>query len=292
MGTQLGDHPFESIEFLKYKNWIHAFKVLRSLQTDSTIFYGDFYNSFLLVLAKVKFHFTYHDNWPELGEISLSNRLKSLFYTNVYKLIFRRASATISVSNFKYDFIKQYSQYPFLICNGFNTGHLSITEKKARSVLMVGNIDARKYKQAIKLFKQLASIKNLVIDIYGHIIDKNLAKRLDSFSFVHLKGFKNTVPYGAYQLLLHTSFSESFGMVFCEAIYAGVPVLAFDTGGAREVVLGKKQGVLVKKNHIKTMKRELANMIEHPIEAPQLDIEKYSWDKAANEYEDLLITSE
>ncbi|MEM9328298.1 MAG: hypothetical protein AAGA85_21705, partial [Bacteroidota bacterium] len=65
VGTQLGDHPFKSLDFREYRNWLHAVQIIRSLKSPEVLFYGDFFNSFLFILAGVPFHFTYHDNWPE-----------------------------------------------------------------------------------------------------------------------------------------------------------------------------------------------------------------------------------
>jgi glycosyltransferase involved in cell wall biosynthesis len=46
-------------------------------------------------------------------------------------------------------------------------------------------------------------------------------------------------------LLVHTSRQESFGMVLVEAMAAGVPVIANDLGGMREVVADGETGYLV-----------------------------------------------
>lgn len=46
-------------------------------------------------------------------------------------------------------------------------------------------------------------------------------------------------------LLVHTSRRESFGMVLVEAMAAGVPVIANDIGGMREIVVDGESGYLV-----------------------------------------------
>lgn len=65
--------------------------------------------------------------------------------------------------------------------------------------------------------------------------------------FVH---FRKHVPnpavaYGAIDIFLMTSFSETFGMVTVEAMAAGLPVIATSSGGTPEIVRHERTGLLV-----------------------------------------------
>ena len=287
VGTQLGDHSFTSVRFLKYHNWFHALSILRGLSGLNTLFYGDFYNSLLFIIAGVQFHFTYHDNWPELGKEGILNGFRSLFYTNVYKAIFRRAKSVVTVSKFKHDYVKRYASNPRLILNGFNRAHSSagsVPIHKTNSVLMVGNIDRRKYGLALPLFKKLAQ-KGITIDIYGNSVDPKLADQLDEFPFANIKGYIKSIPYSSYKLLLHTSVSESFGMVFCEAIFQGIPVLTFDVGGARELI-STGNGRLIKPYDIVQMSQVLLDMLEEKVNVIPGSLKEYSWERASKSYLD------
>ena len=101
VGSELGQIPFNSIKFLKYDSWRHVLKILRDIDKNGTIFYGDFYNSIFYVWLNIPFYFTYHDNWPELQSTSIKNRFKSIFYTNIYNHIFKNATTVFTVSDFK-----------------------------------------------------------------------------------------------------------------------------------------------------------------------------------------------
>jgi len=286
VAARLGDHPFDTVKFLKYEDWFHAVRILRGLSNSNTIFYGDFYNSFLFIVAGVQFHFTYHDNWPELGKRGIFNGLRSFFYTSIYKAIFRKAKSVVTVSKFKHDYVKRYAVESHLIFNGFNRSHSSdgnLPNQETKSILMVGNIDRRKYDLAIPLFKKIASGKKLIIDIYGNTVDCKLANELDKFSFVNMKGFVKSIPYSSYRLLLHTSISESFGMVFCEAIFHGLPVLTFEEGGARELI-GSDNGVLVKPYDVDQMYESLLKMLEGHMTVDPASLEQYSWEHASESY--------
>jgi len=288
VGNQLGATNFDSIKFLRFNSWWHACKILKNMEKSNTVFYGDFYNAILYVWLKIPFYFTYHDNWPELGKTSALNRLKSLYYTSIYKKIFKNAISVFAVSKFKFKFLKKYNKQVLLVRNGFNRYDGLAKGDSQFRVLMVGNIENRKYKLALPLFRLLEKERpdNMTIDIYGNTKNHRLAKKISRFSFVNLKGFYSSVPYNHYSLLLHTSTMENLSIVFCEAIYHGLPILGFDVGGAREIALINNKSSLITPYHIDNMHKEVHKMLADPSrmlsEAP--DLEEYSWKRASLKY--------
>ena len=287
IGNKLGLHPFKSVKFINYTSWRHAIKIVKDIKSERTIFYGDFYNAIIFVWLKIPFFFTYHDNWPELGTTSFQNGIRSTFYTNIYKQIFKHAIAVFSVSAFKSAFIRKFSKQVHLIRNGFNMTVKTHFEEAHSDILMVGTIDDRKYRLAIPLFRLLQKEKNnnLSIDIYGNVEDQKLRNKLNSFPFVTLKSFSEYIPYQSYKILLHTSLMENLPMVYCEAIYHGIPVIGFDVGGASEIVTSIT-GVLIPPYHIDKMKEELLKLIVNPKKpADGNKISKeFSWGKASTDY--------
>jgi glycosyltransferase involved in cell wall biosynthesis len=289
VGTELGNHPFNNLEFHKYKNWCHAIKILKSFKRmDTSIFYGDFYNSFLFILAKIQFYFTYHDNWPELENQGVSNSIQSLFYTNIYRKIYKKARLTITVSKFKLHFIRKYTNKAELIYNGFNQEISDMTTNSnfvGKKIIMVGNIDKRKYAFALKLFEKITVDNEMLIDIYGNITDSKMANQLNAYTFVNLKGFVELIPYGSYKFLLHTSAMENLPIVFCEAIHNNLPVIAFDVGGSDEII-DKNNGVLIPPYDLSKMEKTIADVMNGSINLqPSLDLlEKHSWENASREY--------
>ena len=95
--NKIGHHRFRKAEFKLYNSSLEAYKILRSLSNEDTIFYGDFYNSILFVWAKKKFYFTYHDNWPEMKKTSLYNYFRSVFYIPIYKNILKGSYKSINM---------------------------------------------------------------------------------------------------------------------------------------------------------------------------------------------------
>ncbi len=288
LGTVIGDHRFQNLEFIKVNHWLNTYQAIKKLEDDLTIFYGDFYNSFLLGVAQVPFIFTYHDNWPELAKLNIKSRFQSLFYNTAYYYIFRKAKVLITVSDFKKKTLEKYAEKVYLIPNGFDSSAQYTTEvTQARGqVLMVGNIDDRKYALALKLFGHIKERDPISIDIYGHIVNKNLAKNLSKYPFVSLKGFVEHIPYASYKLLLHTSFSESFGLIFYEAIYNRVPVLTFNVGGAPEII-SKENGRMVQAYNIETMYDVLKKMTLNPFQANRETVSSFSWENTSSTYQNL-----
>ncbi len=290
VGTQLGKHSFRNFQFLKYESLNRAIKILKSLSEIDHVFYGDFYNSYLYLVAGKPFYFTYHDNWPELKTSSVSNYFKSFFYTNIYNLIFRKALSIITVSEFKRNYISNFTERVYLVRNGYKKGIVKEKDhlkKEYNRVLMVGNIDKRKYQKASPLFDRLLKDSNdrFHVDIYGAIQDKNLAKRLSDYPFVSLKGFMDEIPYESYDLLIHTSVMENLPIVFCEAIYHGVAIVAFDVGGAKEII-SNENGILIPGLNTNNMRESLTDILNGQIkfELNKEVLKDYSWERAGEAY--------
>ena len=262
-------------------------RILKDLDSNNTIYYGDFYNAIWLVWTKKPFYFTFHDNWPEMRKASIADFFRSLFYVPVYKTIFKHAKGVVTVSSYKNNYISKYSKRVVLIYNGFNREKVTGTAgiKKKQHILMVGNIEKRKYRLACRLFRILGHDFSGRIHIYGNILDKRLAKRLNAYPFVELKGFVPVIPYDDYQCILHASFIENLPIALCEAIYHRIPVIAFNVGGISEVV-NSTNGILVYPFDLMKMEKSLVatlkNSIEFSFDANQL--EDLDWEVASTKY--------
>lgn len=291
IGTELGRHPLSNIKFKKYRNWFHVLKLLKQEKLIDTVFYGDFYNSFLLILARVKFHFTYHDNWPELGRFSFRDMILGWYYWFIYRCIFRAAESVVVVSEFKKSIVKGFNPNVHLIRNGIKSRVTDYAAPKGhRKFVMVGNIDSRKFKLAISLFQNLSHLcKDISIDIYGHIHNHRLANTLGSYDFIDIKGYSPEVPYQHYCCLIHTSAMENMSITWCEALAHGIPVITFDVGGAAELI-NTKNGVLIPPYDIEKMAEAIISISSSQkkfINTIQLP-EEYSWEVASQQYLQLL----
>jgi len=117
----------------------------------------------------------------------------------------------------------------------------------------VGRLDENKNQSfLIDVIKSLNQKKiNCVLDIFGEGVTRDLLgkKIIDSSieNLVFLKGNVKNVQklYVNYSLYLHSAKSESFGLVLLEAMASGLPVVALNAGGNREVVLDGVNGFLI-----------------------------------------------
>lgn len=290
--NRIGNHSFRNIEFLHYRNFPDAIRILQSLSNQNSIFYGDFYNAIWLAWLNKPFFFTYHDNWPEQSMISLKDKIRSFFYIPAYHAIFRKSRAVFTVSRFKTDYVRKFNPDVHLIRNGYMT--YPVTKKKTdthyKMILMVGNIDHRKYGLAVKLFELFKKQSGLKINIYGNIIDRTVSRKLASYPFVEIKGFRPEIPFPHYDLFLHTASIENLPMSICEAIHHKLPVAAFDTGGISEVV-NEHNGVLVRPYDLKSMHSCIKKILDHEIEFDFSSrvLSQFNWDIAAEKYLNVLL---
>jgi glycosyltransferase involved in cell wall biosynthesis len=93
---------------------------------------------------------------------------------------------------------------------------------------------------------------------------ENLAKSLGIAQRVFFLGWRSDVPgiLKASDIYIHSTTSDGFGIAACEAMAAGLPVLASDVAGLAQVVEGA--GVLFPVGDDKALAREIATLIASP----------------------------
>jgi len=290
IAKELGKHDFTALNWLQYRNMPGALRHIRSLDKHNTVFYADFYNAWWYTLSGTRFFFTYHDNWPELAALNWRFRLQSWFYWTAYQRIFSHAEHVITVSQRKSELLQPLARHVSLVRNGFNTRVPATQSPRREHVLMVGNIDTRKYSQAIALFRQLPGDPGFRVDIYGHPHDAAITHSLRQFPFVNLMGYHPSVPYASYQLLLHTSLMENLSLVWCEALAQKTPVLAFDVGAAREVI-GPGCGHCVNCYDLEAMLVQLRQYAKasDALATTPAHLAEYNWDRAAQRYQAIMF---
>jgi glycosyltransferase involved in cell wall biosynthesis len=299
IGKQLGVHAFRNLTFLPYTHAARAIQHIRSFDIKNTVFYGDFYMSYYFILARVPFYFTYHDNWPEQKAFGWRNYLRGFFYIPTYRWILKNARWVITVSNYKYQFTSSLTSQTSVIRNGINcTLHkqkiLPLTDGGPISILMLGNIDDRKYGWALELFKLIDRDRlaaRLSIHIYGRILDRRLAEQLKAFSFVELKDFTTQVDFRPYHFFFNTSKIENLSISVCEALANYTPAFCFDVGGLSEVVQHRQNGMLARPGQIQAFFIHVQAACSGNVQfdfATQ-DLSEYDWDRAAQQYKNILL---
>ncbi|WP_110954062.1 glycosyltransferase family 4 protein [Anaerosinus massiliensis] len=70
-------------------------------------------------------------------------------------------------------------------------------------------------------------------------------KRVKLFCPGHLSYHENISVIKSCSFAISPTLIESFGMALLEAVFCGMPVVAFDVGGDREIIINEKNGYLV-----------------------------------------------
>lgn len=253
---------------------------------NDTIYYSDDHFGFLLGLLGKRYFHTYHGNWPDAAQISLEFRLKSFYFLPLYYLTLKYASHVINVSYYMKRFTDTINKKSTVIRNGMD---FKILDHKVQKVpdtcLMVGNVDQRKYKYCIALAKILQAKKsNIKIDVYGKILDHNVADELDKFENIKLMGMVRNIPYQAYGAFLNLSVIENLSISVCEAIANHVPVICFDVGGLGEVVQDGVTGYLVTDKDVNQVYTALDKVLKKPIKVDDSILSDFNWNCSAAKY--------
>ncbi|MBR9977321.1 MAG: glycosyltransferase [Bacteroidetes bacterium] len=145
----------------------------------------------------------------------------------------------------------------------------SITRDTARSTLqlppeayivgMVGRLDRGKGQEF--LLRAVAQLHNQGLNIHALLIGEEtrgetqgyaeelhaLARELNIETYIHFRGFRENVStaYAAMNAFTLTSLSETYGMVTIEAMAAGLPVVATDSGGTPDLVTDEMTALLI-----------------------------------------------
>ena len=140
----------------------------------------------------------------------------------------------------------------------------------------VGMLRAQKGQEAFLLAARLIK-KNcpqtkfvIVGDLYyehgkidPHLLDIRASQGLDTD--VLFTGFRNDIEniFASFEVVAHTSLSqEAHGRTIVEAMAAGKPVVAFDDGGPRELVIDGITGFLVPVGNVEIMSERIVTLLK------------------------------
>ncbi|KAF0218714.1 MAG: hypothetical protein FD174_2497 [Geobacteraceae bacterium] len=144
-----------------------------------------------------------------------------------------------------------------------------------RKVVMVGSINRNKGQDL--LLKAFARLRNREAELwlYGttglsahkYVHDlKRISEKEGLSERVFFPGPTADVfrVFAGAAVVVHTSWTESFGMALVEAMSCGVPVIAHDLEGMREVVTDGVTGYLVRPGDVEGLAARLDELLESP----------------------------
>lgn len=224
------------------------------------------------------------------------------------RLLAPRMTANISVSNSLLNYIRDGLKIADLsnfhvIHNGADTKRLvpagrSIKHELGlpdRAVLagMIGNFTPDRTKDQLTVCRALPVVLERFADLHfvfaGKVIDGAEAKAADCINFclenqisdrVHFLGSRNDVPeiLSELDLFVFSSFQEGFPIAVCEAMLAGVPMIASDIAPLREATGDGTHAALFKVGDSSELAASMAELLHNQDLRKQIafDAQKYA----------------
>jgi phosphatidyl-myo-inositol alpha-mannosyltransferase len=173
---------------------------------------------------------------------------------------------------------------------------------EGRRILFVNRLDRRKgFRVMVEAFRALAAERSdVILVVAGDGADRVALRELpiETRSRVVMLG---NVPHddlpgyhaAAEVFCAPATGRESFGIVLVEAMAAGLPVIASDIPGYREVVRDQIEGLLVPPRDPEALSRSVGDVLEDADLAKRLGeagrqrARRYSWDTVAAEIEEV-----
>lgn len=215
---------------------LHSFSTLRSLAAKK---------------AKNKTIYTIHGLSKGIRK---ENGLKYFFRETLKKYFLNNVDVFVANSNHTLNLAKKHYGLKRLeskvILNGIKFPDNPVNHKTIQNELFtIGLVSRFTYRKridrlinAFKLFLDNDGIGKLVLVGDGESFKtvKKLIKKLGLEESIELTGYQNNVQnyFQSFDVCVHPSDNEGFGLVAVEAYLEGKPILAFnDSGGLKEVVL-------------------------------------------------------
>ncbi len=211
------------------------------------------------------------EHWSEIFQSTVQN--------NVYKLAaetYKYLDRLVVVSSALKDRIKELFNVDSIVIHNmigpeFGYGEKTDSSDKVK-IISIGDLIPRKcFDLVINALSEVILVyPNFTLEIIGEgpekehletlIREKNLTEKV---SLVGRKGRDYIVP--ALQnadLYVLSSFSETFGLVACEALACGLPVIATDCGGPKDFI-DIENGLIIPVNDTEQMANAILSMIKN-----------------------------
>jgi phosphatidylinositol alpha-mannosyltransferase len=190
--------------------------------------------------------------------------------------------------------------WPRIVPNGVDVDVFARARPAAlppgRRLLFVGRLDLRKgFRFAVAAFAELARrYPDVTLVTIGEGRDREALDQLDpgARARVHMLGHVSAAALPTYYaaadvFLAPATGGESFGIVLAEAMSAGVPVVASDVAGYREVVRSFREGLLVPPRDPAALAHAVAGLLDTPALAHRLGeggrarARAFAWERVA-----------
>lgn len=261
------------------------------------------------VLAYTNHSYIWHDDWTSIKET-----VQKRYFQEIYAM--KHADYIYVLNTTTYRTLVEKLHIPEnkikMIDNGVNTDVYSPLTKEEnikvkdklglsgkRVLIQIGSVCDRKNQLgAIELLQPILKENLDVVYVYaGGIIDKEYQEKINSFTEEYklnnqVKYLGELKPgkglnecYSMAAAMIFPSKSEGFSLVIIESMSAGTPVLIHEN--LQFKLAGKCCRFSDKKDFIKVFEEKILDdeqLIEESRKTREVVLERYSWDKIANDY--------
>jgi glycosyltransferase involved in cell wall biosynthesis len=297
-----------------------GFKILRILlrknydvvNTQTRFFVTSFLGLIFTKLKRTPLVHTEHGTIHSTVPSKVIDLISRAYDHSIGVLLVKSARKNIGVSQAACEFLKHLgAANTQVIYNGIDTGIFKREDTNYRQKLGIGNdaivitfvgrlIYAKGAQDLISAFPRIKdtapNAKLLIVGggPYRAELEK-LARQTDCSSSILFSGQKNQAELieilSATDIFVNPSYSEGLPTSVIEAASIGLPIIATDVGGTREIITTGKTGILVQARDVEQLAEELCRLCADAElrgklgkNARILAERKFNWDKITGEY--------
>ena len=279
------------------------------VNTHTRFFMSSFFGCIISKMKSTKLIHTEHGTGPVIFDNFIVNLISNIYDLSISKVIIKSANINIGISKASCNYLHDKgAKNLYLLQNGVDTisfrknksnlkKDLKIVESK-KVITFIGRlIYAKGVQDLIKCFfniKKLGIPAKLVIVGDGSFKTslKNLANNDKDILFL---GLRNDIVdiLSITDVLVNPSYSEGLPTSILEAASVGVPVVATDVGGTKEIFI-KEMGFLVNLNDKKSLLEYMIKVLKSDDSQLNQNIRRkhmqknFDWDIIANKFLNIL----
>ena len=180
------------------------------------------------------------------------------------------------------------------------------TVKSQHEILFVGRLD--KIKGVTYLIQAMEKIDAKLVIVGDGVLRSELEEQAKTFGDkVHFMGavehsklaeiYSEADVFVAPSITMENGATEGFGLVFIEAMAAGIPVIGTKTGGIKDIIIDGETGYFVKGKDSDAIAERVNFLLENPEESMRIvenakkEVKRYSWENVGENYINIIEKS-
>lgn len=180
------------------------------------------------------------------------------------------------------------------------------TVKSQHEILFVGRLD--KIKGVTYLIQAMEKIDAKLVIVGDGVLRSELEEQAKTFGDkVHFMGavehselaeiYSEADVFVAPSITMENGATEGFGLVFIEAMAAGIPVIGTKTGGIKDIIIDGETGYFVKEKDSDAIAERVNFLLENPgesmriVENAKKEVRRYSWENVGENYINIIEKS-